>query len=131
MRQDARDRKQEEKMIRSYEDLEVYKISYRLALEIHRISLILPEFERYELGSQLRRATKSIPLNIAEGYGKRSSSKEFKRYLAMAIGSCDEIKVILRFMMDLGYIDSKEYQEQKESYDIVGKMLYKLYKNWQ
>lgn len=117
-------------MIESYEDLSVYKKAYKLALVIHKISLSLPEFEKYELGSQIRRATKSIPLNIVEGYGKRSSSKEFKRYLVMAIGSCDETKVLLKFMKDLDYISAIEYQKLKEAYDIIGKMLYKLNKNW-
>ena len=118
-------------MIKTYEDLKVYQMSYKLALEIHKASLKLPDFEKYELASQLRRATKSIPLNIAEGYGKRSSQKEFKRFLLMAIGSCDEIKVLLNFMLDLGYMDFIAYQKHKESYEIVGKMLYKLYRNWQ
>ncbi len=118
-------------MIRSYEDLEVYKKSYELALEIHEISLKFPDYERYELGSQLRRATKSIPLTIVEGYGKRSSQKEFKRFLSMSIGSCDETKIILRFSKDLSYITEQQYKSYKEAYDIVGKMLYELYKNWQ
>ena len=58
-------------MIKSYKDLEVYKRSYKLALKTHKITLTFPAIERYELGSQLRRATKSIPLNIREGYGKK------------------------------------------------------------
>ena len=58
-------------MIKSYQDLRVYQISYQLALQVHQLTLKFPDFERYELGSQLRRAATSIPINIAEGYGKK------------------------------------------------------------
>ncbi len=118
-------------MITSYKDLEVYKRSYRSALIIHQITLKFPEFERYELGSQIRRATKSIPLNIGEGYGKRNSVDEFKRFLQMAIGSCDEVKILIEFAKDLGYIVDKKYLELIDEYDQIGKMLYVLHKNWQ
>ena len=90
-------------MIRSYKDLQVYKRSYKLALKVHEITLKFPDIEKHELGSQLRRATKSIPLNIGEGYGKRSSENEFKRFLMMAIGSCDEVKILIEFAKDLNY----------------------------
>jgi len=62
-------------MIQSYEDLEVYQRTYKMALDIHQLTLKFPGYERFELGSQLRRATKSIPINIAEGYGKRNSTE--------------------------------------------------------
>ena len=58
-------------MIESYRDLRVYQISYELALEVHKLTLKFPDFEKYELGSQARRAAVSIPVNIAEGYGKK------------------------------------------------------------
>ncbi len=61
------------KRIRSYRDLRVYQRSYEAALELHRLTLRFPGFERGELGSQLRRASKSVPLNIAEGYGRKRS----------------------------------------------------------
>ncbi len=55
--------------ISSYKDLRVYQRSYELALEIHKITMKFPAHERQELGSQLRRAATSVPINIAEGYG--------------------------------------------------------------
>ena len=118
-------------MIKSYEDLEVYKRSYRLALELHKTTLKFPAHEKYELGSQIRRASKSIPLNIGEGYGKRLSSDEFKRFLSMAIGSCDEMKILLDFAKDLDYLEQARYLELKERYQVLGKMLYRLHQNWQ
>ena len=117
-------------MIRSYEDLEVYQMSYRYSLEIHRLSLTFPKFEQFELGSQLRRATKSIPLNIAEGYGKKASAAEFKRFLTMALGSSDEVRVQLRYCKDLGYISDEQYSECDGRYSEIGKMLMKLLNNW-
>ena len=84
--------------------LEVYRKAYEAALEIHRLTLTFPSIERYELASQLRRATKSIAANLAEGMGKQSSNAEVRRFLNMALGSCDETRVWLEFSKDLGYV---------------------------
>jgi four helix bundle protein len=118
-------------MIESYRDLRVYKIAYQLALEVHQISRKFPDFEKYELGSQIRRAAISIPLNIAEGYGKRSSTAEFKRFLQMAQGSKEETKVLLEIVKDLGYIQEEEYINLFNKYDEFGKQLYRLHENWE
>jgi four helix bundle protein len=118
-------------VIKSYKDLEVYKRSYELALKTHQLTLNFPEIERHELGSQLRRATKSIPLNIGEGYGKKNSANEFKRFLVMAIGSCDEVKILIEFARDLGYISQNTYKGLKNEYEQLGKMLYRLHQKWQ
>ena len=74
-----------------------YEKSYRATLEIYRLSEKFPERERYGMSDQIRRAAMSIPLNIAEGYGKRESAAEFKRYLRMAMGSANEVQVLLDF----------------------------------
>ena len=78
----------------------------------------------------MRRASKSIPLNIGEGYGRRKSSDDFKRFLIMSIGSCDEMKILIEFSKDLGYISKETYKEIIGEYDLIGKMLYKLHQNW-
>ena len=118
-------------MIRSYHDLEVYKRSYKLALDIHQFSFDLPSRERYELSSQIRRAAVSIPLNIAEGYGRKDSEKEFKHFLRNSLGSCNEVGVLLDMLKDLSYIEQSSYQDFKEDYDILGKQLNVLIKKWQ
>ncbi len=119
------------KPISSYEDLNVYQKAYRLALEVHKISHALPKHEQFELASQLRRASKGICANIAEGFGKQSTSKpEFKRFLVMAIGSSDEMKVWLSFCNDLHYIDNKQFTRLKTAYTDVSKMLSGLHQKW-
>jgi four helix bundle protein len=81
--------------ISAFEDLEVFQRAHKISLDLHRASLQLPKVEQYGgLANQMRRASKSICGNIAEGFGKqRSSNAEFKRYLSMAIGSADEMQV--------------------------------------
>ncbi len=66
--------------IRSYEDLIVYQKAYNLALQAHKLTNTFPEYEKRELGYQIRRAAVSIPANIAEGYGRKNSIKEFKHF---------------------------------------------------
>ena len=118
-------------MIQSYRDLVVYQRAYSVSLEVHKMSLEFPRIEQYVLGDQLRRASKSIALNIAEGYGKRVSVAEFKRFLVIALGSCDEVRVCLDYCKDLGYINEEIYVKYSKEYDEIGKMLSALHKNWQ
>lgn len=118
-------------MIKSYHDLEVYNRAYELALNIHKLSFSLPEGERFELSSQIRRAAVSIALNIAEGYGRKDSSAEFKHFLRNSLGSCNEVQVLLNLLKDLNYIDQEKYLTCKEGYDILGKQLNALIKKWQ
>ena len=106
--------------------LDVYKKSYEVSLLIHRLSLTFPKLEQYELAGQLRRASKSIPMNIAEGYAKKSSKAEFRRFLLMASGSTEEVKVQLEYSKDLGYITEVEYELYLDRYNEVGRMLYGL-----
>ena len=115
--------------IQSFYDLEVYKRSYRLSLDIHRLSFTLPKHERFELSSQIRRAAVSIPLNIAEGYGRKSQA-EFKHFLKNSLGSCNEVQVLLDMLKDLSYIAEEKHLSFKEEYTILGKQLNKLIQNW-
>ena len=118
-------------MIESYRDLEVYKKSYELVKEILQLTKTYPSDERFEIVSQIRRASLSIPLNIAEGYGKKASAAEFKRYLSMSIGSANEMQVLLDISLDLGYISDEGHKEYLERYDVLGKRIYTLIQNWQ
>ena len=106
-----------------YEDLKVYEKSYKSALAIYRMTKRFPKEEIYGMTSQIRRAATSIPLNIAEGYAKRESQEEFKRFLRMAIGSSDEMQVLLEFAKDLEYIEKEQYSRAKAIYQEISKML--------
>ena len=97
------------KRIGNYRDLRIYQQSYQAALEAHQVTLKFPAFERGELGSQLRRSSQSIPINIAEGYGRKRSAVDFKRFLGIALGSCDEVSVLLDFSRDLKYLPDEAY----------------------
>ena len=114
----------EAKAVRAFEDLEVFKRAYRVSLAVHQISLTFPKIEQRAMGDQVRRASKSICANIAEGFGKQRQSRvEFKRFLMMALGSADEMRVWSRYCLDLGYIDQKTWQHWRDEYQEVAKML--------
>jgi len=81
--------------IKTYKDLNVFREAYQLALDISKVTKLFPGHKQYELAKQLRRAARSIPVNIVEGWAKRASAVEFKRYLQISIGSCEECKLLL------------------------------------
>ena len=115
------------KRVVSFEDMDVFQRAYRLSLDVHRKSLELPQIEQRALGDQMRRASKSICANVAEGYGRQKKSKaEFKRFLQMAIGSSDEMRVWVRYALDLGYIDDKLWQSWRDEYQVITRMLQSL-----
>ena len=116
-------------MIHSYKDLEIYKRSYALALRVHELTKKYPESEKYDLISQIRRCSKSIPTNIAEGYG-RQSKEEFKRFLRISLGSCNETQVHLEFCRDLKYINRDEYEELSKELDEIGRMINSTISKW-
>ena len=106
-----------------YKQLSVYEKSYKTALAVYRMSGGFPKEEQYGLTSQIRRAATSIPLNIAEGYAKKESQIEFKRYLLMALGSSDEMQVLMSFVRDLGYIEDEKYEKAVAQYEEISRML--------
>ena len=119
------------KPISTFEDLEVFKRAYRVSLEVHRITLTLPQAEQYGLADQIRRSSKSICANLAEGFAKQSySAAEFKRYIQISIGSADEMRVWIRYCLDLGYIDQATWQHWRDEYQEIAKMLQGLSKSW-
>ncbi len=109
-----------------YRKLHVYNKGFRLSLELHRLTMTFPRHELYELGSQLRRAAISIPLNIAEGYGRRHYKQDYKKFLITAQGSSNEVVVLLEMIIALGYINQKEYINLREAYVYLGRQLNRL-----
>ena len=90
-------------MLKSYSDLRVWQESYGLSLDVYRHTRALPADEKYGLTSQLRRAAVSIPSNIAEGYGRRTSG-EYLQSLHVAYGSVCELQTQLRLATDIEYL---------------------------
>jgi four helix bundle protein len=118
--------------VKSFEDLEVFRRAYRLSLEVHKLSLDFPSIEQQGLADQLRRASKSICANLAEGFAKqRRSAAEFKRFLVMGIASADEMRVWIRYAFDLGYVDEATWSRWREEYQEVARMLSGLHRSWQ
>ena len=117
-----------DKRLSGYRDLEVFNAAYQIALELHKITKErFPHHEQTELGSQLRRASKSIALNIAEGYGKRTLSKrEFIKFFYIAMASADEVVVELDFCKDLGYISHEEHEMLADQVDKIGRQIRRL-----
>ena len=118
-------------VIRDVTDLAVYRKAYAASLEMHHMSLTLPKHEQYELAAQLRRASKSVCANLAEGFGKQGTSKpEFKRYIQMAIGSADEVRLWLQYIVDLGYAERAPVTAWQMTYRDIAKMLTGLHRKW-
>ena len=117
-------------MIKTFRDLEVYEESYSLMIKVHELVKKLPVYERNDLASQMRRASKSCPANIAEGGAKRRFEKEFKHYLDAAIGSANEMEVHLDTSKDLGYLERGICVQLLDKYSKLGGKLTNLQRNW-
>jgi four helix bundle protein len=117
----------------SYRELEIYQMAYKLAIKVHKMTMQLPQYEMYEQGSQIRRSTKSIKDNIAEGYGRRRYKNDFVRFLVSAHASCDEAHSQLTMIDEIHY-ESKGLLDLISEYEILGKKLNRFLdyveKNW-
>ncbi|NVO11875.1 MAG: four helix bundle protein [Bacteroidales bacterium] len=109
---------------KSYKDLEIYQLAYKLAIEVHRLSLTLPKYELFEQGSQIRRSSKSIKDNIAEGFGRRRYRDEFIRFLIFSQSSCDETISQLNMISDI-HFPEKPLNDLINQYEILGKQINK------
>ncbi|WP_244508299.1 MULTISPECIES: four helix bundle protein [unclassified Mesorhizobium] len=79
--------------IKRAKDLEVYRRAYAVSLDVHRATLVFPKIEQYALADQMRRSSKAICANLAEGFAKQTHSRpEFARFISMALGSCSEME---------------------------------------
>ena len=113
-----------------FEELAVFQRAYKVSLEVHRFTLTMPQIEQYALADQLRRASKSICANLAEGFGKQSLSRaEFRRFVVMSMGSADEMRVWLRYCRDLDYLDVQRWEQWRMEYEAIAKMLQGLGKS--
>ena len=78
--------------IKSVKDLKVYKVAFDLAMEIFKLTLDFPKEERYSLTDQIRRSSRSVAINIREGFAKKRYENVFIRHLNDSIGSSEETR---------------------------------------
>jgi four helix bundle protein len=109
-------------MLKNYKELKVWQRSYQLCLEIYGITKSFPREELYGLTSQIRRSVVSVPSNIAEGYG-RKTTPDYIRSLYIAYGSSCELETQILLSGDLGYIKDKNMKELLEKIGDVERML--------
>ena len=117
-------------MIKTVFDLEVFKISYQLAMDVFHVTRNFPKEERYSLTDQVVRSSRSVSANIAEGWGKRVYENEFKKHLIYAMCSLEETKVWLYFSRDCFYINVETFGNFEKKLDELGAKIYKLFENW-
>ena len=119
--------------IASFRDLEVYQCTYRACIQVvTRIIPTIPDFEKNDLKSQLRRSVKAIPRLIAEGYAKRHQRHGFQKYLDDAMGECNETIIGLEQCKDLygTEVDKALCEQLIDLYDKSGRQLYNLSSAW-
>lgn len=117
-------------MIKSYKDLEVYQLSFSLAMDIFLLTRNYPKEEMYSLTSQIVRSSRSISANICEGWAKRTYEMEFKKHLVYALGSTAETESWIQFSAECTYISNEQTQYLLVQIETIGKMLNKLHRNW-
>ncbi len=114
--------------LKNYRDLKVWQKSYQVCPDIYKLTKEFPEEEKYGLSSQLRRASVSVPSNIAEGYG-RKTTPDYVRSLYIAYGSNCELETQLLLAGDLGFTEPKFLQKALENVSEVERMLKALIKS--
>ena len=115
-----------ESKIQRFRDLKVWQKGVELVKEIYKITKNFPKEELYGLSSQMRRASVSIPSNIAEGF-RRRYAKEYKQFLRIALGSCAELETQVVIAKELKYIDANQ-EGAVELIDHICRMIVNLEK---
>jgi four helix bundle protein len=109
-----------------YERFDAWKSAHQLALKVYEVTERWPANERYGLTIQIRRAALSAPTNIAEGSAKRGS-REFRRYLDIALGSLSEVSYLLRFTRDHGILTNADFKALDELRNQAGRLTWRFY----
>ena len=106
----------------SYRKLEIWQLARDVSIGVHRMTIdLLPKFEMYEEGSQIRRSSKSIRSNIVEGYGRRRYKQDFIRFLTYAHASCDETIDHLETLQETGSLkDASLFKQLHDQLDRLG-----------
>lgn len=116
--------------IQMVRNLDVFNLSYTLAMEVFQITTKLPKEERYALTDQIHRSSRGVCGAIVEGFAKRKHENVFKNQLNDALGSSEETKLWLDFALDCNYLSAEKHRELTIGYDQVGAMLWSLMNTW-
>lgn len=116
--------------IKSIRDLKVYNLSYKLAMAVFEVTKKFQREEVYSLTDQVRRSSRSIAINIREGFAKRKYEQVFIRQLNDALGSSEETRGWIDFAKDCDYLTKEKHENLDKQYDEVNAMLYKLMNTW-
>ena len=114
--------------MRTHKDLDVWRLSIDFVTEIYALTMRFPKEEQFGLTNQIRRASVSVPSNIAEGAGRRSD-KEFLQFLYISLGSVQEIDTQILISLNLNYLTKSEYEILRIKLDQISKMLSGLIKS--
>lgn len=112
---------------RNFRDLEVWKLGKAIVIDAYQVTRAFPRDELYGLVSQIRRASVSIPSNVAEGFNRRHNA-EYRQFLYVALGSCAELETHTEIAQDLGFMKASESERLLEQLDHESKMLRNLIK---
>jgi four helix bundle protein len=118
--------------MKGYKDLDIYNLTFELAIKIYRMSINLPHPDRFETGSQLRRSSQSIKDNIVEGYGRRRYKADFIKFLVTSHSSCLEATSQAEFLAEVH--KSSDWKEIANELDKAGIKIHNFIayveKNW-
>ncbi len=108
----------------------MFQRAMALVRPIHVLAASLPPHEASDLAQQMRRASKSVPANISEGFSRRLTARDFKLYLAHALGSANEMTVHVRIAKELEYGDPATLEALVADYRILARQLARLIQVW-
>jgi four helix bundle protein len=113
-------------MLRGFRDLRVYDLAFKLAMDIFELTKPFPADERYSLTSQIRRSSRSVAANIAEGFRKRQYPNMFVSKLADSDAEATETQVWLEFAFNCGYLSQETRTQLIAKYEELGRMIGKM-----
>ncbi len=111
-----------------YRELRIWQRSMELVVQVYKLSATLPKIEQFGLQSQMQRCAISVPSNIAEGAG-RGSNRQFKHFLAIAMGSVNELQTQVEIAYRLNYFDASSKDELTNEIVQIYKMVLTFYKS--
>jgi len=117
------DARRKSSRLNSVRDLDVYKMAFDTAMIIFKISKAFPKDEKYSLTDQVRRSSRSVCANLAEGWRKRKYQAVFTNKLLDAAQEATETQTWLEFALSCGYIDDGVFEELYEKYEHIFAML--------